>query len=238
MTAAGRWTEGQRQSWGRIPKLAAADLKISLEFFSTNFERNHCALDKLLVTFSRPRIRPAGRRLFGMKARHVDVPPILGSSFKIMCAEPAKFARSGQSRAIASVLRNENGFWAISGVTSSEVQEAVMNRIWKSEKMLRNWLLLLLCIVVPAFAWGQNQKKTNSPAPAPKSTPAQHSAPAQHAPAQHAPAQHSSAPSHSAAPSHSNAPSHSTAPSHTNTTPGPGRTTAAAHGNTTANHGN
>ncbi|MGC2532544.1 MAG: hypothetical protein WA424_06315, partial [Candidatus Sulfotelmatobacter sp.] len=66
-----------------------------------------------------------------------------------------------------------------------------MNRILKGENMLQKWVVLLLLMAVPAFAWGQ--KKTSAPAHA-------------------APAQHASAPSH-AAPSHA-APSHAATPSH------------------------
>lgn len=101
-----------------------------------------------------------------------------------------------------------------------------MNRTLKGETTMRNWVAVLLLLVVPVFAWGQ--KKTNSPGPAPKAAPAPHaSAPAQHAP------------SHSAAPSHTNttAGHGNTTASHGNTTAGHGNTTTN-HGNTTANHGN
>ncbi|HWW16699.1 MAG TPA: hypothetical protein VN310_18710 [Candidatus Dormibacteraeota bacterium] len=107
-----------------------------------------------------------------------------------------------------------------------------MNRILKSDMMMRNWAAVLLLMAVPVFAWGQ---KKNSPAPAPKSAPASHAS----APAQHAPAQHSSAPSHSAGSTHSNSTAGhgSTTQGHGNTTTGHGSTTTAGHGNTTAGHG-
>ena len=106
-----------------------------------------------------------------------------------------------------------------------------MNRILKSETMLQKVLVLSLCILIPAMAWGQ--KKTTS-APAPKAAPAPHAS---------APAQHAAAPSHSSAPSHSTAPSHTSPTSHGTTTAGHGTTTAghgttaAGHGTTTAGHG-
>ncbi|MGB6804427.1 MAG: hypothetical protein WBE31_19340, partial [Candidatus Sulfotelmatobacter sp.] len=62
-----------------------------------------------------------------------------------------------------------------------------MNRISKDENMLQKWVVLLLVMAVPVFAWGQ--KKTSAPAHA-------------------APAQHASAPSHAAAPSHGATQSH------------------------------
>jgi len=49
-----------------------------------------------------------------------------------------------------------------------------MNRILKSETMLHQWVALLLWLVIPALAWGQQHNKNSAPAPA------QHSAPAQH----------------------------------------------------------
>src|ERR1039458_7595924 len=137
-----------------------------------------------------------------------------------MCAQSANFVLERQTEFQGQPLGASAAIsWDIKRLVKSlEVQEAVMNRILKSETMLQKVLVLSLCILIPAMAWGQ--KKTTS-APAPKAAPAPHaSAPAQHA----------------AAPSHSSAPSHSTAPSHANTTAGHG-TTTAGHGTTTAGHG-
>jgi len=96
----------------------------------------------------------------------------------------------------------------------------------KTESTLRKYVLLLLLMAVPAFAWAQ-QKKTSAPPPAPKpSAPAHNSAPSAHT---SAPTQHTTTPSHTTAPTHT------TTPGHSNTTTTPGHTTGAGH-TTAAGH--
>jgi hypothetical protein len=98
-----------------------------------------------------------------------------------------------------------------------------MNPISKYEKMFEKLGVLLLCLAVPALAWGQQKP---SKAPAPK-----------------APAAHASAPSHAAAPQHSAPASHQGAPSgHTasagHTAPtGHTATAAGGHANTAGRPG-
>jgi len=106
-----------------------------------------------------------------------------------------------------------------------------MNRISGNERVVQSWGVFLLCLTIPALAWGQQNKKSSAPAPAPHaSAPAHASAPQQHSAAP---------PSHEAAAGgHASSPSHSAAPSsHNNTTASHGNS-AAAHGNATAAHGN
>src|ERR1700733_5996826 len=98
----------------------------------------------------------------------------------------AESGANAQLRMRGSVLGNAGSR------KSSGGQEAVMNRISKDENMLQKWVVLLLLMAVPAFAWGQ--KKTS--APAPKAAPAQHAAAPSHAaPSRPATQAHGSAPS-------------------------------------------
>lgn len=87
------------------------------------------------------------------------------------------------------------------------------------------YLVIAILLMLPVLGWAQNQKKTNSPAPAPKAAPAPHAA----APAQHsnAPAQHSNAPAQ-----HSNTPSHTT-----NATPANRGSSSTSHGGASATSG-
>ena len=48
-------------------------------------------------------------------------------------------------------------FWDDRGGMSLDIQEAVMNRTSKSEKKLQKWVVLLVCLVVPALAFGQHK---------------------------------------------------------------------------------
>ena len=103
-----------------------------------------------------------------------------------------------------------------------------MNCISKGKKLLQNCALLLLCLAVPAFAWGQGHNKPSSAPPSHASAPA-HSAP-QHS----APQQHSAPPSHQntahAAPNGHSAPSgHTAPPSHASTSNRPGTSGATGH---------
>ena len=109
-----------------------------------------------------------------------------------------------------------------------------MNRISGREGFSPRWGVLLLCLVIPALAWGQQEKKSSAPAPAPHASAPSHASAPQHSAPQHAaPASHQAATGgHASSPSHSAAPS-----SHNNTTAGHGNTTAS-HGNTTGAHGN
>ncbi len=116
-----------------------------------------------------------------------------------------------------------------------------MNRISGREGFFPRWGVLLLCLVIPALAWGQQEKKSSAPAPAPHASAPSHASAPQHSAPQHAaPASHQAATGgHASSPSHSAAPS-----SHNNTTAGHGNTTAShgnsagAHGNTAAGRGN
>src|ERR1700691_3357848 len=88
----------------------------------------------------------------------------------------AESGANAQLRMRGSVLGNAGSR------KSSGGQEAVMNRISKDENMLQKWVVLLLLMAVPAFAWGQ--KKTSAPAShasAPKASAPAHSAPQSHA---------------------------------------------------------
>jgi hypothetical protein len=95
-----------------------------------------------------------------------------------------------------------------------------MIRTSRNQTMLQRSAVLLLSMVIPAFAWGQHNK-TSAPA-APKSAPAHNSAPS------HPAASHSAPPSHSSTASHA-APSR---PASAN------RSTPATNRSATANRGN
>src|SRR5208283_4949502 len=130
---------------------------------------------------------------------------------------------------------------------SFDAQEAVMNRTSTREEILQKGLVLLLSLVVPAFAWGQHKPSGGGGGSHP-SAPAK-SAPAHAAPSHSAPSH--AAPSHGATQSHTTTPSHGTTsrpstaghtttsrPStagHTTTGSRPG-TTAGSHAGTAAGH--
>jgi hypothetical protein len=109
-----------------------------------------------------------------------------------------------------------------------------MNRILKSENTLQTLLVILLSLVIPVMAWGQN-KKTSAPAPAAKAPAAPKAAPAKPTAPQHAaPTSHAATTGHAASTNtgHSN----TTAGHTTGTTGHTANSTTGGHANTTAGH--
>ena len=87
-----------------------------------------------------------------------------------------------------------------------------MSQIFRNEKMLQKWVVLLLWLAIPAMALGQKKGSTPAPHAAPSHASAPHASAPSHSAPSHSTAQTHSAPTHSA-PSHSTAQTHST-PSH------------------------
>jgi hypothetical protein len=107
-----------------------------------------------------------------------------------------------------------------------------MNRISGNERVVQSWGVLLLCLTIPALVWGQQNKKSSAPPPAPHaSAPAHASAPQQHSAAP--PSHQAAAGGHASPTGHTGAPptSHAATTGRPTTT---GHTTTAGRPNTTA----